>query len=300
MKVNSAISISGIEFKNPLINGAYIGSKTTEDVEALSKSDCGAIIVGSISVKPRKSNPGQSYWTHRERLYSLNSYGLPNGGIPYYEKHLRKMVKIAHGRNKPLIANIVGFSKEEFLRLLKLAEDAEADMAEFNFGCPNVWDNGKQKQIISYHFSLVKEVLGYISKNSPKISISVKISPLPPDILRDVAKVIVESGIVSAITATNSYPNALTTTGTNSAKSRDEVQAGLAGRSLKPISLGVVRQLKDILPGHKEIIGCGGISSLNDVNDYLSAGAKAVQIASALVDDGLAVFNKILSTVDSI
>jgi dihydroorotate dehydrogenase (fumarate) len=294
LSANSAVKIAGIRFSNRLMNGAYIGSKTIEDVEALANSAASAIVVGSISVKPRKQNSGQGYWLHKERFFSLNSYGLPNGGMPYFKTRLPKMVKIAHAHSKPLIANIVGFSNEEFAELVIFAENSGADMVELNFGCPNVWDHGKQKRIISYHPTLVHETLETIKKQKPAIKISVKISPLPPDILREVSQVITDSKIVQSVTATNSYPNAFITKGARGANEPSDVLAGLAGRALKPISVGVVKQLRELLPKRIAIIGVGGISTANDVEDYLMAGANAVQIASALKDDGLSVFEKIL------
>lgn len=276
------------------MNGAYINSKTMEDVEVLTKSVCGAIVVGSITTQPRKPNSGRGYWLHKERFFSLNSYGMPNGGIPYFQKHLPEMVEIAHSTNKPLIANLAGFSKEEFKTLIKLAEQSQADIAELNFGCPNVWDGGKQKRILSYHASLVKNMLHYLAKQPPRIKIAIKISPLPPDILHEVSKALVDSGIVQIVTATNSYPNSSLTTGTQTSADSKDVLAGLAGRALKPISLGVVKQLHETLPKHIDIIGCGGISSANDVKDYLAAGAKAVQIATALKEEGPSIFEKIM------
>lgn len=282
------VQVAGITFQNCLMNGAYIGSKTTEDLEVLINSDCGAVVVGSISVKPRVKNPGPGYWRHKEGFYALNSYGMPNGGLPYFKDELPKIVTLAHAKNKPVIANIIGFSKQEYVQLIKLAQDSGADMVELNLGCPNVWDRGRQKRIVSYHVDLVKELLDHISKSSPDIKISAKISPLPPDILQEVVKVIVDSNVIDAIVATNSYPNSLVSTGTRIGDEQD--LAGMTGRALKPISLGVVKQLHDLLPSTIDIIGCGGIYSLNDMNDYLSAGAKAVQIATALVDKGPGVF----------
>ena len=55
----------------------------------------------------------------------------------------------------------------------------------------------------------------------------------------------------------------------------------------------MVTQLRKLLPSHIDIVGCGGIYSANDVFDYLNEGAKAVQIATALVDEGNSVFSKI-------
>ena len=282
------VKVAGLTLQNHLMNAAYIGSKTTEDLEVLINSSCGAVVVGSISVKPRVKNPGPGYWRHKEGFYSLNSYGMPNGGLPYFKVQLPKITELAHAQNKPVIANIVGFSKEEFLRLIKLAQDSGADMVELNLGCPNVWVNGQQKRIVSYHPELVRELLDHIKTFNPSIKIAVKISPLPPDILREVTEVIIDSHVIDVVVATNSYPNTLVSTGTRIGSEQD--LAGMTGRALKPISLGVVKQLKDLLPSSIDIIGCGGIYSLNDVNDYLSAGAKAVQVATALVDEGPEIF----------
>ncbi|HUD06304.1 MAG TPA: hypothetical protein VMR34_00285 [Candidatus Saccharimonadales bacterium] len=294
MKLSSSVNIAGIKFGNALMNGAYINSKNLKDINALVSSAAGAVVVGSISVQPRNKNPGKNYWLHKEHFFSLNSYGLPNGGIPYFKEALPKMVKIAHSEGKPLVANVIGFSNSEFVELVGFAEESGADVVELNFGCPNVWDGVHQKRIISYHASLVKDALSFISKQSPKIKISVKISPLPPDILQEVSKAIIDSGIVQIVTATNTYPNAAITSGAKDNKFYDDKLVGLAGRALKPISLGVVKQLRSLLPKDIYIIGAGGISTATDVKDYISAGASAVQIATALKEDGPSVFAKIL------
>ena len=96
------------------------------------------------------------------------------------------------------------------------------------------------------------------------------------------------------MTACNSYPSSAVTRGAQWINGPSDILAGLAGRALKPISLGVVKQLRVLLPSRIDIIGVGGIYTANDVYDYLDAGAKAVQIASALTDEGTSVFEKIL------
>ncbi len=286
--------VAGLTLQNNLMNAAYIGSKATEDIQELIDSDCGAIVVGSITVQPRQKNPGQSYWRHKEDIYSLNSYGMPNGGFAYFQDKLPKIVTSAHMKHKPVIVNVAGFSNQEFVQLIDLAQNSGADMVELNLGCPNVWSNGQQKSILSYHPALIKELLQYIKKSKVRIKIAVKISPLPPDTLREVADAIAQSKIVDVVVATNSYPNASVSSGTKVGDEED--LAGMTGRALKPISLGVVKQLHGLLPNNIDIIGCGGISSLNDVSDYLSAGAKAVQIATALVNEGPDIFRALTAT----
>jgi dihydroorotate dehydrogenase len=297
--LNEPTQIADVTLSNVLMNGAYSESKTYGDCKKLILASCGAVVIGSISVKARQPNSGQKYWQHKEGFFSLNSYGMPNGGISYFKQYLPKMVELAHSKGKPLIANIVGFSKEEFGLLIKFAEEAGADLVELNFGCPNVWNEGKQKQIISYHPAIVRSMLSYIATQKPQVKIAVKISPLPPDTLAEVSNVIARSGIVQAITATNSYPNASITYGSRGKQISDEILTGFSGRALKPISLGVVSQLHKLLPNDIGIIGCGGISSINDVNDYLTAGAKAVQIVTALKQEGLSVFDNLLQSASN-
>lgn len=284
-------TVAGIELQNPLMNAAYIGSKNREDIDKLINSSCGAVVVGSITIKPRDKNPGKSYWRHKDGLYSLNSYGMPNGGIEYFRKELPLIIKSSHSHNKPVIVNVAGFSNEEFVNLIYIARSSGADIVELNLGCPNVWEEDLQKNIMSYHPKLIKELLTNIRKSVSGIKLALKISPLPPDILHEVATIITDSKIVDIVVATNSYPNASVSSGTRIENEDDLV--GMTGRALKPISLGVVKQLRVLLPESIDIIGCGGISSINDVNDYLSAGAKAVQIATALVDDGLETFDRL-------
>lgn len=204
------------------------------------------------------------------------------------------MAELVHDYGKPLIANLVAFTNDDYEPLIALAEEAGVDLIELNLGCPNVWEGGSQKRIVSYHADMAREVLTSVTKCLGKAKIMVKISPLPPDILDEVTKVIIESGIVAAITATNSYPNAYVTKGARGDAEPTDRLVGLSGRALKPISLGVVKQLSQTLPPYIDIIGCGGVSTAGDVEDYLAAGAKAVQVASALKDEGLSVFAKIL------
>jgi dihydroorotate dehydrogenase (fumarate) len=283
--------LAGLRLTNPLINGAYINSKTKEDISVLANSSAGAVVVGSITKVPRKPNSNSGYWRHKERFYSLNSFGMPNGGMTYFKKALPEIVDMVHKKGRALIVNVAGFTQKEFVELALLAQSSGADMVELNLGCPNVWDEGKQKKIISYHPELVKRVLSDLRAENLSIKVCAKISPLPPDILQAMASVIVESGCVQAVTATNSYPNASFTTGTDKPS---DLLTGMTGRALKPISIGVVKQLRKQLPKNIDIIGCGGISSYNDVIDYLEAGASAVQLATALMDEGPSVFDKIM------
>jgi dihydroorotate dehydrogenase len=292
---HAEVSLAGFSLSAPVMNAACPKSKTIEDVRALIEAPVGAIVVGSITVNPREQNIGKVYWRHHNGLFTLNSYGLPNGGLPYYKNQLPTMVDIAHKHGKLLIANVIGFSEDEFCNLIKLAQDSGVDIVELNFGCPNVWEGSAQKRIISYHASLVRSMLQAIKASKPQIKISVKISPLPPDILAEVADAITESGVVQAVTATNTFPNATALALDGTTIDPGAGLAGLSGPALKPITLGIISQLKQLLPADIDIIAAGGVSDFGDMADYLQAGAKAVQVASAFMAMGPGVFSRILA-----
>jgi dihydroorotate dehydrogenase (fumarate) len=67
----------------------------------------------------------------------------------------------------------------------------------------------------------------------------------------------------------------------------------MSGPALKPISLGQVMQLREKLPDTVQIVGVGGITTPDDAMDYIRAGADAIQIGTAWLENGLGVFNAV-------
>ena len=98
------------------------------------------------------------------------------------------------------------------------------------------------------------------------------------------------------MTAVNTFPNAFS----YNEKGESRITpggglAGFAGPAIKQIALGQVKQLRAILPENIDIIGVGGITTGKDILDYLRTGAKAVQIATILLEKGLNIFYTLLS-----
>ncbi len=128
-------------------------------------------------------------------------------------------------------------------------------------------------------------------------NILVKLSPFSnPADLSEVASVLGESKLVKAVVTCNTFPNAFAIDGDGDPWiSPGGGLAGMAGPALKPIGMGQVKQFRAQLPERIQIVGVGGIRSGQDVLDYLRAGADAVAIATSLVEEGPAVFSRILS-----
>lgn len=290
-----SVNVAGLRLEAPVMIGAG-PVKLPEHILELAQSNAAAIVLGSITVEERLGNSGRTYFLGPNESFSLNSKGLPNPGLKYYTDHLSEMVQIAHDHGKPLIISAAGFSPEEYARLSEVIMNSGADGQELNLGCPNVWGkDGKQKRITSFDEDLISETLRLVEQEVGSDGwTSIKLSPYSdPITLERIAAILGHSALVKAITASNTFPNAL------SFNEQGEPTinpggglAGMAGAAMKPINLGQVNQLRRILP-EMALIGVGGISTNQDVVDYLRAGANATQVTTAYINLGPRIFSDI-------
>ncbi|RJQ14040.1 dihydroorotate dehydrogenase [Candidatus Parcubacteria bacterium] len=286
MEIPSA-KFGALEYTPALSNGAGM-IKKLEDVREMALSAAGAIVVGSITLKDRPGNTGNTFWVGQTG--SINSLGIPNPGKEYYRQNIHLMVGVAHAHGKKLIVNVAGFQPNEFGELALLAFDCGADAVELNFGCPNIWDDGTQKGIISFYPDVLGESLEAVRRAvGVGSNIIAKVSPFSNPIqLKEIGGVIVSSGIVSAITAINTFPNAYG----EYENGRPVIDpggglGGFAGAGLKHIALGQVKQWRALLPPEIAIIGVGGISRGKDMAEYFRHGkVAAVQVVTALLRKG--------------
>ncbi len=295
------VTIAGVHLEHPVMNAAGTcklldAGEGEIDVRKLARSPVAAIMVGSITLEPRAGNSGNVYYT--EPGFSLNSLGLPNPGAGYYEKHLPEMVEIAHAAGKPLFVSVAGFNPAEYAELAELALEGGADFVELNFGCPNVWDGSRQKQITSFNQEAVYVTLHVVQERIGKnVKAGVKLSPFSdPFSLIEVAAVIGDCEMIKVVVSANTFPNAFAADGSGAPYiTPADGLAGMAGSALKPVGLGQVKQLRNLLPPRIQLVGVGGVSSAQDVRDYQRVGAQAVQVGTALLNRGLGLFTDILT-----
>ncbi len=289
-----ATTLAGFQLEHPLMNAAGT-CKTLRDVENLARSAVSAIVVGSITSQARMGNEGQVYWPGQ--TYSLNSLGMPNPGGDYYGENLPHMVELAHAAGKPLAVNVAGFKPAEYGELAQLAHNGGADFIELNLGCPNVWDDGDQKRIASFDPSGIAAILAEIERRVPdNHPVGVKLSPYSdPGMLAEVAQTIKELPI-SYVATTNTFPNAFVLD-ENGKPVINVGLAGMSGAAIKPVGLGQVKQLRQLLPDSVQLVGVGGIANGRDMLDYLRVGACATQAATAYwnSNENPGVFGDILS-----
>lgn len=305
--MNLACELGGLSLEHPLFNAAGTCRLPDGDLgaETLLRSAASALVVGSITKSPRKGNSGDVYQTNA--LCSLNSLGMPNAGMQRYrEEVLPRICQMAAKIQKPVIASVAGFTRSEYVELTTQAFDSGVQAVELNFGCPNVWDDGTQEGITSFLPQKMKSILQdldtlYEDADTDRYPLFVKVSPYSdPFLLQSAAAVLASTLRVRAVSAINTFPNAY------AADDHGRIRinpphglAGMAGPALKPISLGQVKQWRTALNENRrpdiQIIGIGGISSGQDILDFKRAGADAVAIATALMDNGPRIFEQLLS-----
>jgi dihydroorotate dehydrogenase (fumarate) len=293
------VNLAGLELEHPVMIGAGT-CKTVTDVQQALRTPASAVVIGSITMESRPGNTGNVY--HYDGVRSLNSLGLPNPGFEYWRHQLRYYVENADGSNpngRPLLVSVVGFTPEEYGQLARSMFVQKAGAVELNFGCPNLWGTEGQKPIPSFRQEMVRAILDEAVRVLLDHSrIGVKLSPFTdPDQLKIIAQTIAGYvGFVKFVTTTNTFPNTFLLD--DEGKPRITPGGGLAGMggpAMKAVGLGQLQQLRSVLPAPIQLIGVGGISSGQDVIDYLRAGATAVQVTTDYLERGKASIDEILT-----
>lgn len=261
-------------------NAAGPRSKELSDIQALLLTSIPKVTIGSITLEPGKGNPGTTFWKNAGT--TLNSVGLKNRGLAYYEKTLSRIIGSI---NKKLRASIASDAPSGYAKLAAAFLRLGIEEIEVNASCPNVWKAGKQKSIATYDGELLTTIIKALEKVSSRKVFDIKLSPISdPTALRSVARIIAGARHVRAVVTSNTFPNAY-----------DEHigLAGMGGAALRHIALGQVRQFRVLLPKRIVIVGVGGISTHEHIRQFHRAGADEVQIGSYYFEKGPGVFAKL-------
>ncbi|MEM0285965.1 MAG: dihydroorotate dehydrogenase electron transfer subunit [Candidatus Methanomethyliaceae archaeon] len=237
--------------------------KTMEDVEGL-----GVITTKSIGLIERDG--------FKEPIIAgvlgslINAVGLPNPGINEFINELKEIYPI----KKILMTSIFGSSAEEFYELV-LKIEKYTDWIELNLSCPNVKGYGAA---IGISPKLVKEIVSLIRK-STDIPIFVKLIP-SPGIIGKIAKIAVDAG-ADGITAVNSLGPLIFFDPITNKPILSNIYGGLSGPAIKEISLMCIREIRENVK--VPIIGMGGITTPQDIEEFKKAGADLFGIGTALL-----------------
>lgn len=276
--INTHVKLPGLDLKNPIMPAS--GTFGFGDVPSAQKFDLnqlGAMVIKTTTPHATIGNPKPQIAILEDGV--LNSVGLTNPGVEQVISD--KLVKLRDNYpTLPVMASVGGESQEDYVYVAqKLANSALVNALEINVSCPNVAEGGMS---FGVQPTLVEELTKKI-KLAVNLPIYVKLTPNVSDIT-EIARA-AEAGGADGISMINTVLGMRIDVETHKPLLGHNF-GGLSGRAIKPIAISMINRVRQIttLP----IIGMGGISSAQDVIEFMLAGANAVAISSAHFDDELA------------
>lgn len=269
-KIDLSVDLCGITLQNPVIPASGCFGYGYEMQRFYPIDILGSISVKGTTLSPRFGNPLPRVAECSSGL--INSVGLQNPGISkVIAKELPKLREVFH---QPIIANISGFSTEEYVECCKrITNSPQVGFIELNVSCPNVHGGGMS-------FGTNPEILGQLVKEVKKvctIPLIVKLTPNVTDIVT-MAKTAVENG-ADGLCLINTLLGMRIDIHTGKPIIANTM-GGFSGPAIFPVALRMVYQVREALP-EIPIIGCGGVKCAEDVVEMIMAGADAVEIGSA-------------------
>ena len=266
--IDLSVQLGALRLRNPIIAASGTFGYGIEFAHLVDLNALGAIVVKGLSREPIEGAPPPRLCETPSGM--LNAVGLQNVGVRAFVAEklptLRKYVT-------PVVANVFGYAPEEYIEVIRTLEDAEGLAAyELNVSCPNVKKGGIQ---FGSSASLVGELVA-AARAAAKRPLWVKLSPLVADI-GVIAKAAANAG-ADALTVANTYPALALDFRTGKSRLGNGT-GGLSGPAIKPITLRLVWEVSKAVA--IPIIGLGGIETVEDVLEYMSAGASAVQVGTA-------------------
>jgi len=280
-----SVRFAGISLKNPVIaaSGTFGYGIEFEDIVPLEK--LGGFVVKGLSREPMAGNPPPRIFETAAGM--LNSIGLQNIGARAFVAE--KLPLLRKHKDVVVIANIFGYTKEDYEETIRILNDAEGITAyELNVSCPNTKRGG-----ISFGADpVILRELVLAAKSTAARPLIVKLSPNVTRIPM-MARAAEEAG-ADVLSLVNTFV-ALAIDAETRKPRISNITAGLSGPAIKPIALRMVWEAAHAVD--IPVIGIGGITTGEDVIEFMLAGAAAVQVGTASFWDPCAT-EKIVSQVE--
>jgi dihydroorotate dehydrogenase (NAD+) catalytic subunit len=278
--IDLSVSLGSLRLPNPILaaSGTFGYAREMADAEVrggnglvVDLGRLGGIIPKTVTRAPRKGNTPPR--TVETASGMLNAIGLDNDGIEHFiDHHLPYLRTLAC----PILANIAGESSDDFVALAAQLERVEGLAGlELNLSCPNVAggiDFALDPQVTYRVVAGVREVYSrpLLAKLTPNVTDIVPIAQAAADAGAD-ALSLVNTFVGLAVNWRQRRPVLGNGTG------------GLSGPAIKPLALRLVCRVARAVP--IPVVGIGGIATLDDVMEFLVAGASAVQLGTVHLYD---------------
>jgi len=265
--VSLDVQLGRLRLANPILVASGTFGYAREMTGLVDLGRLGGIVPKTITQQPRAGNPPPR--TVETTGGMLNSIGLDNDGI---EAFIERLLPFMAGLGTTIIVSIAGRTVDEFVGMAaRLDGVAGVGALELNVSCPNVTggvDMGTNPQLCESLVCQVRAACG--------LPILAKLTPNVTDIVA-VARAAAAGG-ADAVSLVNTCLG-MAVDWRRRRPRLGNVLGGLSGPAIKPIALRAVYQVARAVD--VPIVGIGGIGSIDDVMEFLVAGATAVQIGTA-------------------
>ena len=267
------VTLCGIELENPVIPASGTFGFGYEFAELYDINRLGTFSFKGTTLSPRFGNPTPRIAECTAGM--INAVGLQNPGVEkVIAEELPRLAKVFH---KPVMANVSGFSVEEYVKVCSLLDKEEqVGWLEVNVSCPNVHGGG-----MSFGTSpeAAAEVVSAVKAVTHK-PVIVKLSPNVTDIVA-IAKACEAAGADGI-----ALINTLLGMRIDLARRRPVIankMGGFSGPAIFPVAVRMVYQVSHAVS--IPVVGMGGVTTAEDVVELMMAGATAVEVGAAnLVD----------------
>ena len=274
--MDTSVILSGLALSNPVIPASGTFGYGYEFAEWYDINLLGSFSFKGTTKEPRFGNPTPRIAECENGL--INAVGLQNPGV---EKVIsEELPKLAKCFSKPVIANVSGFSVEEYQYTCeKLDKEEQVGLLEVNVSCPNVHGGGMSFGTSPESAAAVTRAVKEVTKKP----VYIKLSPNVTDIV-SIAKACEDAG-ADGISLINTLLGMRIDLKTKKPVIANKM-GGFSGPAIKPVALRMVYQVYEAVK--IPIIGMGGVSSAEDVLEFMLAGATAVEVGAANLIDPFA------------
>ena len=273
--VDLAVQVGTLQLQNPVIAASGTFGYGVEFAHLVDLNRLGGLVTKGISLEPIEGAPSPRLCETPSGM--LNAVGLQNVGV---EVFVRDKLPLLRKYNTHIIVNVFGYCLDDYVRVIERLESEDVSGVsayELNISCPNVKKGGMQ---FGADPAQAGEVVKAARSAAKKRPLWVKLMPLVADIGL-IARTAADLG-ADALTVANTYP--AMAVDFRSAKSKlGNATGGLSGPAIKPITLRLAWEVRKAVK--VPIIGLGGVETAEDVLDYMTVGATAVQVGTSSFTD---------------
>ena len=268
-EIDLRVDLGPVALSNPVVTASGCFGNGREMNRFFDISRLGAVVVKSITVEPRQGLPTPRMTETASGM--LNAIGLQNPGI---EQWLATELPWLQKLGVPIVVSIAGKTASEYRLLAEALRGHEGIVAiEANISCPNVED---RNIVFACRQESTREAILQVTRVAT-VPVFAKLTPDVTDIA-SIAQTAVAAG-ATGVSVINTLLGMAIDVETRRPKLA-AVTGGLSGPAIKPVAIRAVHQIHQALPD-VPIIGMGGIATVQDIVEFIIAGASAVAVGTA-------------------